>query len=88
MAERLSIRHIVIFKEDDITFASCKDIDGKVRNFCIYNHKGPVKEYRSRNWQAIAPEFANQLRDRVETALTLCSVPVINARWRFAEQAA
>ena len=86
MVKELSIRHLVLFKEEDITFASCRDKEsGRVRNFALYNHKGAVKEYRRKSWNIVSQDFARFLRDRIETALIFSSVPVIQANYRFEE---
>jgi len=84
MVKELSIRHLVLFKEDDITFASCRDKEsGRVRNFALYNHKGAVKEYRRHAWHDVPQDFARFLRGKVETALIFSSVPVVKADFGF-----
>ena len=58
----LSVSHILVSESEKITYLRCRDLDGNLELFCIYDHKLAKRFYCGR-WQVVNQLFTRQIID-------------------------
>ena len=63
--ESLTVNHILVSKSEKIVYLSCKDIQGKIKLYCIYDNQ-LVKTCNRGDWQILNQTISQRVLSLAE----------------------
>ncbi|MCK5494094.1 MAG: hypothetical protein KAJ14_13370, partial [Candidatus Omnitrophica bacterium] len=62
VSNNLTVNHILVSKAEKIIYLSCRDEDGRIHLYCIYDSK-LVKTHNRNGWQIINQVLSERVMD-------------------------